>query len=79
MIVVVVLVVGGGFSFDWLLVVVSVRGYGFFVLRLILSGLVNWVCLDLKKNMKNEVHVLGLRFLGLTFFYVGFLMWVWVR
>ena len=78
-IVVVVLVVGGGFSFDWLLVVVSVRGYGFFVLRLILSGLVNWVCLDLKKNMKNEVHVLGLRFLGLTFFYVGFLMWVWVR
>ena len=40
----------------------------FFVLRLILSGLVNWVCLDLEKNMKNEVHVLGWRFLGLTFF-----------
>ena len=39
----------------WLLVVVSVCGYGFFVLRLILSGLVNWVCLDLEKNMKNEV------------------------
>ena len=58
--------------------VVSVCGYGLFVLRLILSGLVNWVCLDLKKNMKNEVHVLGLRFLGLTFFYVGFLMWDWV-
>ena len=38
----------------------------FFVLRLILSGLVNWVCLDLEKNMKNEV--LGWRFLGLTFF-----------
>ena len=36
----------------------------FFVLRLILSGLVNWVCLDLEKNMKNEVHVLGWRFLG---------------
>ena len=48
--------------------VVSVGGYGFFVLRLILSGLVNWVCLDLEKNMKNEVHVLGWRFLGLTFF-----------
>ena len=46
--------------------VVSVCGYGFFVLRLILSGLVNWVCLDLEKNMKNEVHVLGWRFLGLT-------------
>ena len=55
MIVVVVLVVGGGFNFDWLLVVVLVCGYGFFVLRLILSGLVNWVCLDLEKNMKNEV------------------------
>ena len=41
----------------------------FFVLRLILSGLVNWVCLDLEKNMKNEV--LGWRFLGLTFFWVG--------
>ena len=40
----------------------------FFVLRLILSGLVNWVCLDLEKNIKNEVHVLGWRFLGLTFF-----------
>ena len=40
----------------------------FFVLRLILSGLVNWVCLDLEKNMKIEVHVLGWRFLGLTFF-----------
>ena len=26
----------------------------FFVLRLILSGLVNWVCLDLEKNMKNK-------------------------
>ena len=55
----------------------------FFVLRLILSGLVNWVCLDLEKNMKTEVHVLGWRFLGLTFFevrvfWVGFLMWVWV-
>ena len=37
-------------------------GYGFFVLRLILSGLVNWVCLDLEKNMKNEVHILGWRF-----------------
>ena len=36
------------------------------MLRLILSGLVNWVCLDLEKNMKNEVHVLGWRFLGLT-------------
>ena len=46
----------------------------FFVLRLILSGLVNWVCLDLEKNMKNEVHVLGWRFLGLTFFWVGGLM-----
>ena len=34
----------------------------FFVLRLILSGLVNWVCLDLEKNIKNEVHVLGWRF-----------------
>ena len=43
----------------------------FFVLRLILSGLVNWVCLDLEKNMKIEVHVLGWRFLGLTFFWVG--------
>ena len=32
----------------------------FVVLRLILSGLVNWVCLDLEKNMKNEV--LGWRF-----------------
>ena len=40
----------------------------FFEPRLILSGLVNWVCLDLKKNMKNEVHVLGWRFLGFTFF-----------
>ena len=40
----------------------------FFEPRLILSGLVNWVCLDLEKNMKNEVHVLGWRFLGLTFF-----------
>ena len=30
------------------------------MLRLILSGLVNWVCLDLEKNMKNEV--LGWRF-----------------
>ena len=48
--------------------VVSICGYGRFVLRLILSGLVNWVCLDLEKNMKNEVHVLGWRFLGLTFF-----------
>ena len=54
--------------------VVSVCGYGFFVLRLILSGLVNWVCLDLEKNMKNEVHVLGWRFLGLTFFWVGSLV-----
>ena len=44
------------------------------MLRLILSGLVNWVCLDLEKNMKNEVHVLGWRFLGLTFFWVGGLM-----
>ena len=44
----------------------------FFVLRLILNGLVNWVCLDLEKNMKNEV--LGWRFLGLTFFWVGGLM-----
>ncbi|KAK7848220.1 ferredoxin-2 [Quercus suber] len=33
----------------------------FFVLRLIVSGLVNWVCLDLEKKMKNEVHVLGWR------------------
>ena len=49
--------------------VVSVCGYGFFVLRLILSGLVNWVCLDLEKNMKNEVHVLGWRFLGLMIFF----------
>ena len=48
--------------------VVSICGYGFFVLRLILSGLVNWVCLDLEKNMKNEVHVLGWRFLGLMIF-----------
>ena len=48
--------------------VVSVCGYGFFVLRLILSGLVNWVCLDLEKNMKNEVHVLGWRFMGLMIF-----------
>ena len=31
----------------------------FFVLRLILSGLVNWVSLDLEINMKNEVHVLS--------------------
>ena len=46
----------------------------FFVLRLILSGLVNWVCLDLEKNMMNEVHVLGQRFLGLTFFQVRGLM-----
>ena len=38
------------------------------MLRLILSGLVNWVCLDLEKNMKNEVHVLGWRFLGLMIF-----------
>ena len=38
----IVVVVGGGFNFDWLLVVVLVCGYGFFVLRLILSGLVNW-------------------------------------
>ena len=53
---------------------VSVCGYGFFVLRLILSGLVNWVCLYLEKNMKNEVHVLGWRFLGLTFFWFGGLM-----
>ena len=43
----------------------------FFVLRLIFSGLVNLVCLDLEKNMKIEVHVLGWRFLGLTFFWVG--------
>ena len=56
MIVVVVLVVVGGFSL-WVWI---------FMLRLILSGLVNWVCLDLEKNMKNEVHVLGWRFLGLT-------------
>ena len=48
--------------------VVSVCGYGFFVLRLILSGLVNWVCLDSEKNMKNEVHVLGWKFLGLKIF-----------
>ena len=48
--------------------VVSVCGYGFFVLRLILSVLVNWVCLDLEKNMKNEVHVLGWRFPGLIIF-----------
>ena len=48
--------------------VVSVCGYEFFVLRLILSGLVNWVCLDLEKNMKNEVHILGWRFLGLMIF-----------
>ena len=39
--------IGGGFLVvicgccGWLLVVVSVYGYGFFVLRLILSGLVN--------------------------------------
>ena len=46
----------------------------FFVLRLIFSGLVNWVCLDLEKNMKIEVHVLGWMFLGLTFFWVGGLM-----
>ena len=51
------------------------------MLRLILSGLVNWVCLDLEKNMKNEVHVLGWRFLGLMIFLGWFshhLMWVWV-
>ena len=50
--------------------VVSVCGYGFFAPTLILSGLVNWVCLDLEKNMKNEVHVLGWRFLG-WFSHVG--------
>ena len=31
----------------------------FFVLRLIMSGLAGWVCLDLGKNMKHEVHILG--------------------
>ena len=50
--------------------VVSVCGYGFFVLRFILSGLVNWVCLDLEKNMKDEVHVLGWRFMGLMIFFI---------
>ena len=54
MIVVVVLVVGGGFS---LLVWIFCATIDF-----------EWVCLDLEKNMKNEVHVLGWRFLGLTFF-----------
>ena len=24
-----------------------------------MSGLASWVCLDLEKNMKHEVHVLG--------------------
>ena len=48
MIVVVVLVVGGGFS---LLVWIFCATIDF-----------EWVCLDLEKNMKNEVHVLGLRF-----------------
>ena len=58
MIMVVVLVVGGGFSL-WVWI---------FCAEIILNGLVNWVCLDLEKNMNNEVHVLGWRFLGLTFF-----------
>ena len=58
MIVVVVLVVGGGFSL-WVWI---------FCAEIDFSGLVNWVSLDLEKNMKNEVHVLGWRFLGLMIF-----------
>ena len=57
------------YGFDFLEVSILIV-LEFFVLRLILSGLVNWGCLDLEKNMKNEV--LGWRFLGLTFF------WVWL-
>ena len=52
------------YGFDFLVVSMLIV-LQFFVLRLILSGLVNWVCLDLEKNIKNEVHVLGWRFLGL--------------
>ena len=55
------------YGFDFLEVSILIV-LEFFVLRLILSGLVNWGCLDLEKNMKNEV--LGWRFLGLTFFWV---------
>ena len=33
----------------------------FSVLTLIMSGLAGWVCLDLGKNMKHEVHVMGRR------------------
>ena len=33
----------------------------FSVLTLIMSGLAGWVCLNLGKNMKHEVHVMGRR------------------
>ena len=56
--IVVVVLVGGGFSL-WVWI---------FCAEIDFSGLVNWVSLDLEKNMKNEVHVLGWRFLGFTFF-----------
>ena len=42
------------YGFDFLEVSILIV-LEFFVLRLILSGLVNWGCLDLEKNMKNEV------------------------
>ena len=56
--IVVVVLVGGGFSL-WVWI---------FCAEIDFSGLVNWVSLDLEKNMKNEVHVLGWRFLGLMIF-----------
>ena len=49
-IMVVVLVVGGGFSL-WVWI---------FVLRLILSGLVNWVCLDMEKTMGTMERTMAL-------------------
>ena len=52
--IVVVVLVGGGFSL-WVWIFCVEIDF-------------EWVCLDLEKNMKNEVHVLGWRFLGLTFF-----------
>ena len=58
--IVVVVLVGGGFSL-WVWI---------FCAEIDFSGLVNWVSLDLEKNMKNEVHVLGWRFddfFGLVF------------
>ena len=66
----------------WLLVVVSVCWYGFFVLRLILSGFV----LIWRKTwrMKFMFWVRGFwvwhfsRLEVWWFFWVGFLMWVWV-